>query len=184
MTIRISNDWYSEVFEYNIEGNPIEGVRLRVGRDGSRLDTIDSYSSSDGTFRFDELDRGDYWMSAVKGGYATTTTYVKPPQDGVNVILSPFGSIRGTVTTSAGTVVTDFVVKIESFQALDVKQPKSRSESMQFREESGVYELNDLEPGSYRLSINGTKGTAHPVTLTVNVSPNKVADGSTTLTVP
>ena len=165
----------------DIEGNPIEGVRLRVGRDGSRLGAIDSYSSSEGTFRFDALDRGDYWMSAVKGGYATTTTYVKPPQDGVKVTLSHFGSIRGTVTTSTGTAVTDFVVKIESFQALDVKRPKPRSESMRFREESGVYELSDLEPGSYRLSI---KGTGNPVTLTVNVSPSKVADGSTTLTVP
>lgn len=158
--------------------NPIPGVRIRMGRGGSSFKALERYTDDDGRFTITGVDRAKHWMSAVKGGYATTTVEnVEPPESDLEIVLLPFGSIRGQVTDATGSPLDSFVVTVDQIKQRGVSIPRKPNQATRFT--GGSYELDRLEPGRYDLTISA--GGHSPSKLSVEVPPGKEANGSATL---
>ena len=160
------------------EGNPLGGVRLRLGRGGSSFKALERYSSDDGTFEIAGVDRSKYWLSAVKGGYATGVVEgVEPPSRNLEVTLLPFGSIRGKVTDASGRALSSFVVRVDRLKQRGVARVKEIGEATRYSD--GTYEMSQLEPGRYELTISA--GGHQSRQLSVEVPPGEVGDGGASL---
>jgi hypothetical protein len=159
------------------EGNPLHGVRLRIGRGGSSFKALERYTGDRGEFTITGVDRAKHWLSAVKGGYATTTVEgLEPPRRDLEIVMVPFGSIRGRVT-GGGQPLSSFVVRIDQVKQRGVSASRPGERSTRFS--GGSYELVDLEPGRYDLTISS--GGFQPVKVSVEVPPGKAGDGSAAL---
>lgn len=158
--------------------NPVPGVRLRMGRGGSSFKALERYTNDRGEFEITGVDRAKHWMSAVKGGYATTTVEgLEPPRSNVEVTLLPLGSIRGQVTEPSGQPMSSFVVTIDQIKQRGVTNARKPNQATRFS--GGRYELAQLEPGRYDLTVSA--GGHRPVKLSIEVPPGEEADGSAAL---
>jgi hypothetical protein len=136
------------------DGKPVEGVRVRTGRAGTRMKAFQTYTDADGGFRFDAVDRGPYWVSGYKQGYAIATREgVTMPVDDLTLRLAGFGGVRGRVVDADREPLGDFTVRIDRFRPVGVGAPKPGGSGTRLSPGDGRFELTPLEPGTYDLVV-------------------------------
>lgn len=127
-------------------------------------------SQSDGTFRIQGMEAGDYKVKGSKTGYYTSDIQVKTVEagketSGVVIILMPTGatkgSISGTVKDSSNSPINGAKVSIEG-----VGETTTDS--------SGAYFMPNVSPGTYTLIVTKTGYQQH------NETGVKVTAGHTT----
>jgi hypothetical protein len=135
-------------------GEPVADVRIRTGRAGTRMKALETYTGPDGSFRLDAVDRGPWWVSAYKEGYAIATREgVTMPVEDLTLRLDGFGGIRGRVVGAASKPLGEFTVAIDRFRPVGVGKPKPGGTGTLMMPSDGRFELSPLAPGHYDLVV-------------------------------
>ena len=152
-----------------------------VANRGVEAVRLDSYGSrgvvtkADGSYTIDGLPQGSYCVRVLldvsspaaaeaydNADSCTAATSVKVgsvPVTGVDFALAAGGTIKGTVTSAAGTPLTAATVQIESFEADYGKRWTAYAYVT-----SGAYQFNGLPTGDYCVSFSDSSGKHAPET--------------------
>ncbi len=158
------------------ERRPVADAVVSHLRYASKLPTVRQTSGSDGSFRFTDVGRDpqvlvaeleDYGKGRIDGALA--------PAHDLEIVLVPFGGIRGTVTGEDKKPVGQFVALVERNGKPVGAAPPSR-----FMAGDGRFELFPLEPGRYDVVVFGP-GYAPTRAHDVAVPASGWGDGSVTL---
>lgn len=141
-------------------GDGISGVTLRlipVGKRGAPGSDQSATSQNDGTFRFDGINPGTYFLLATQSNFTSPNgsqprTYIRvDPAQAVNnvaVQLSPMGKIRGKVTDDNGNPV--YGAQVQAFMTYSVRgKMQLRRVSQASTDEQGKYTLKAQGAGKY-----------------------------------
>lgn len=138
-------------------GEPVAGVRVRAGRAGTRMKALETHTAADGTFAFDAVDRGPYWVSGFKEGYAVATREgVVTPIEDLVLRLPGFGGVRGRVVGADARPLGEFTIRVARFRPHGVTAPKPGGGGTRVSPDDGRFELSPLEPGAYDLVVSAT----------------------------
>ena len=112
----------------------------------------------EGSFRFETLRDGEYWLSATGpggSGYGSVRP-IKTGSSSLTVVLEPSGSASGVVTSS-GKPLTDYTLIVEGPRAV----------RMQVSNPQGAYSIERLPSGRYAFEVQSELGRAREaVTIT------------------
>jgi hypothetical protein len=148
----------------NIEtADGISGVTLRlipVGKRGAQGSDLNTTSLNDGSFRFDGVNPGNYFLVATQSNFTTANgaqqrTYIRvdPAQEvrDVALQLSPMGKIRGKVVDDDGNPV--YGGRVEAFMTYNLRgKTQLRRVSQATTDEQGRYVLKAQGAGKYYLA--------------------------------
>lgn len=163
------------------DGEPVADVRVRAGRAGTRMKALETYTGPDGGFRVDAVDRGPYWVSGYKEGYAVATHEgVTMPVEDLTLRLAGFGGIRGRVVGDDTKPLGEFTVAIDSFRPVGVAAPKPGGTGTLMMPSDGRFELSPLAPGRYDLVVTAP-GLAPARAYDVEVPPDDFAEVEVTM---
>ena len=123
-------------------------------------------TDEDGRFSFDHLQPAKYRLTAGKQGFLTqayeqhdnysTAIAVGPGlvSEGLLFELTPGAILSGTVTDDAGEPVRQAQVKLFRDQDTDGIR-STQAQSAALTDDRGAYEIADIQPGAYFLSVSG-----------------------------
>lgn len=145
----------------NVEtGDGISGVTVRlipVGRRGAQGSDFSTTSQNDGSFRFDSISPGNYFLMVNQSNFASPSgaqqrSYIRvDPAQAVRDIavqLSPMGRIRGKVTDDNGDPV--YGARVEAFLTYSLRgKTQLRRVSQTTTDEQGKYMLKAQGAGKY-----------------------------------
>jgi protocatechuate 3,4-dioxygenase beta subunit len=157
-------------------GAPVAGAGV-LGSAARRMPsrTIQAVTEADGTFVLAGLEAGLQRISVFANGYVPENREAETGASGVEVILSPGGSIVGTVVDETGREVETFQISAEpATDDTPSARMRATSRSREVSSADGRFTLDDLAEGTYVLGASAAdRATTH-------VSGIKVSAGSTT----
>ncbi|MBV9761332.1 MAG: carboxypeptidase regulatory-like domain-containing protein [Acidobacteriaceae bacterium] len=145
----------------NVEtGDGISGATLRlipVGRRGAQGSDYNTTSQNDGSFRFDAVNPGNYFLIATQTSFAspsgsTQRNYIRvePSQEvrDIAVQLSQMGRIRGKVTDDNGSPL--YGARVQTFMTYNLRgKTQLRRVSQATTDEQGRFALKTQGAGKY-----------------------------------
>jgi hypothetical protein len=131
-------------------GTPIAGASVRAIRGQHPPISLDLVSNAQGAFAVSWVP-GYIELIAEADGYAPARGGFFAPRDGVELRLTPAGSLRGTVV-AAGTGQPLSGIEV---RALPVRNPSSPIFRSTLSGADGAFVLQGMEPGSFSLRAKG-----------------------------
>lgn len=130
-------------------------IRVISTNDGGRFPRGSAHTGTDGTFRIDALDAGDYVLRARSPGYVDVQTNPLPAGS-ENIVIEMLQNpvVLGIEIDSSGDVVEAFdivMTRTNSSPAIESLPVRERKVSVQNSE--GRFEL-DADPGRYVIDVN------------------------------
>jgi hypothetical protein len=154
------------------DGQPLPGATVRAesstGFFGSTV------SLSDGSFALDGLAAaGSYDVHATLYGYLPAIAPGVSPEDGdVTLALARnFARIRGTVTAGSPDIA------LETIDVVATNTAYGQGSRLTNPEEAGTYEIAEVRPGSYVLSVVGPGCVGTPAQMSLAVAEGATLDG-------
>lgn len=136
------------------DGTPIAGATITATDPRSELPAASATSGADGAFALDEVGTGPYDVAAEAEGFAPgRSTGVAGGATELRLELQASGGISGTVT-SGGSPLVDFTVRIGGYTPRGGSRIFGGQKLTRFASVDGVYQMDELEPGSYDLTIS------------------------------
>ncbi len=156
-------------FVKDAEGNPVQDFELQVRADdgaGSMMtvwmrkdqESERSFSTEDGSFRIERLDEGDYTVSAIAEGFASSTPlgfrlpidFSTPP---LQIEVLGFGGISGVVVDPRGAAVpgTEISLSMNSTETVDLLLAEVQAPIKVRTNGRGEFTFNQLQPGEISL---------------------------------
>lgn len=143
------------------QGAPIAGATVFLLGDAGRPRT--TATGGDGAFRLSDLPAGKAVMLAVNAdGYASARSSATPPAEGLAVVLSATGTIRGRVQDAAsGEPIPEFTVTLAAggrggFANFVLRGPGGAPGPQNFRSADGGFELAGVPPGNWSVRATAT----------------------------
>ncbi|MBK8256579.1 MAG: carboxypeptidase regulatory-like domain-containing protein [Polyangiaceae bacterium] len=156
-------------------GKPLAGAKVVATRDeanralpGASLHPRGfDISDNDGTFAVENVDDGNYELTASHAEYgAASVKNIPAGSTAITLSLLGGGSIEGTVTNDRGDKVAAFsVIVLRINGPLEREQAAARS----FLDADGRYEIEGLAPGSYEV-LGAALGLAPSPLVTVTIA--------------
>lgn len=107
-------------------------------------------TDQEGRFVVDGIDPGKYDLTASSDGQAARARNVASGAQGVELVVKPSGSLRGSVDDENGKPVVSFVVVVTEPRGPVRREPMSATS---FFDPEGRYEVTGLVPGAYTVSV-------------------------------
>jgi Carboxypeptidase regulatory-like domain len=149
-------DLHGEVVN-SVTGQPIGGALVRL----YGPQNLAQFSSSDGTFDFTGLPRGQFPLSARKPGFFDEqehggwTVYSAPSDQDVVLKLAPEGIIYGRVTDAGGQPVERVTVRAEHWMTADGRKHLEAG-GITATDDLGDFRIAGLRPGTYFVTFKST----------------------------
>ena len=148
----------------DVDGQPLERASVFAYRGGERLGV--ATSDPQGAFELDGLGAGPlelFARSRDRHRSARVATHVVAGQTTeVPLVLNPAAAVRGALRSPSGEPLAGWELRAESRDGQVERRARSDAQ--------GVYELQDLYPGRYRIGARPREGGADLVTVEVEVA--------------
>ncbi|MGE5277313.1 MAG: carboxypeptidase regulatory-like domain-containing protein [Acidobacteriota bacterium] len=143
------------------QGAPVAGATVFLLGDAGRPQN--TATGGDGGFRLSDLPAGKAVMLAVNAeGYAGARSSATPPAEGVVVVLSATGTIRGRVQDAAsGEPIPEFTVTLMAggragFGNFVMRGPGGAPGPQNFQSADGAFEVAGVPPGDWSVRASAT----------------------------
>ena len=157
----------------DVNGVPIEGVRVTAIDTSDGLRKVNRTSDLTGQFRFDDLGRFPVDLVVEKKGFADIRLFeVVVDAAPITIQMEALGGIRGTVIDETGVPLRAFSV---SPRIIEGDREVTRVPARTFQSQDGRYDYDGLQPGTYTVII-GAPGFAQDVMENVMVRSNQWVD--------
>ena len=157
------------------DGVPIADVDVEATPAASWGGGTGTATAADGTFRFADLDPGEFRLRATRPGFAPALVEAEAGDSEIRIVLKSESILAGTAIGADGKPVTDYQIAAFAPNAsnLSGRAPQKTQEE---HDPAGAFEIGGLEPGSYDLVVtaaDGRTGTLPAIT----VAEGKRKDG-------
>lgn len=141
--------------------NAIVYARAAGANGGQR--SLTTVTDREGSFKFDDLERASYFVSASLPAYTTPLrdlTAEQPatyrPGDSVTLTLIKGGVITGTVTNVAGEPLVGILVKTQMLRDANGRRITNSYGQSKLTDDRGIYRIYGLTAGTYVVLAGGT----------------------------